>query len=93
MPTAQVLLWYPVVLRANIDWMIASLMKNNIRDLWQVELGIEADNDGFGMTASGLFLINPPWTLAEQLRESLPLLVEQLAPTGGTWFVKNLVPE
>ncbi len=93
MPTAQVLLWYPVVLRANIDWMISSLMKTGMRDLWQVELGIEADNEGFGMTASGLFLLNPPYTLATQLRESLPLIVEQLAPTGGNWCVKNLVPE
>ena len=93
MPTAQVLLWYPVVLRANIEWMIASLLKSGMRDLWQVELGIEADSEGFGMTASGLFLLNPPWTLAAQLRESLPLLVEQLAPGAGTWFVKNLVAE
>jgi 23S rRNA (adenine2030-N6)-methyltransferase len=93
MPAVQVLLWYPVVLRANIDWMTASLIKSGIRDLWQVELGIERDNEGFGMTASGLFLINPPWTLAEQMRESLPLLVEQLAPASGSWFMKNLVDE
>jgi 23S rRNA (adenine2030-N6)-methyltransferase len=93
MPTAQVLLWYPVVLRANIDWMISSLIKTGMRDLWQVELGIAADSEGFGMTASGLFLLNPPWTLQTQLRESLPLIVEQLAPASGTWFVKNLVAE
>ncbi|MES2625109.1 MAG: 23S rRNA (adenine(2030)-N(6))-methyltransferase RlmJ [Pseudomonadota bacterium] len=93
MPTAQVLLWYPVVLRTNIDWMISSLMKHKIRDLWQVELGVQEDNDSHGMTSSGLFLINPPWTLAGQLKECLPALQAQLAPGTGQWLVKNLAPE
>jgi 23S rRNA (adenine2030-N6)-methyltransferase len=93
MPTAQVLLWYPVVLRANIEWMIGSLTKAGIRDLWQVELGVGADTDTHGMTSSGLFLVNPPWTLATQLQEALPLLQAQLAPVTGQWFVKNLIVE
>lgn len=93
MPTAQVLLWYPVVQRANINWMIEKLLHTEIRDLWQVELGIQADTDGFAMTASGLLLLNPPWTLPTQLRESLPLLQQQLAPATGHWLVENLVPE
>ena len=93
MPTAQALLWYPVVQRANINWMIEKLLRTEIRDLWQVELGIQADTDGFAMTASGLLLLNPPWTLPTQLRESLPLLQQQLAPATGHWLVENLVPE
>ena len=93
MPTAQALLWYPVVQRANINWMIEKLLHTEIRDLWQVELGIQADTDGFAMTASGLLLLNPPWTLPTQLRESLPLLQQQLAPATGHWLVENLVPE
>ncbi len=93
MPTAQVLLWYPVVLRANIDWMITALLKAGIRDLWQVELGVREDTDSHGMTSSGLFLVNPPWTLATQLQECLPLLRDQLAAGAGQWLVKNLAPE
>ncbi|MEY4641050.1 MAG: hypothetical protein RLZZ227_1044 [Pseudomonadota bacterium] len=93
MPTAQVLLWYPVVLRSNVDWMLAALMRQPLRDLWQVELGMRADSAEHGMTASGLFLLNPPWTLAAQLRETLPLLQQHLAPQQGSWFVKNLVAE
>jgi 23S rRNA (adenine2030-N6)-methyltransferase len=93
MPAAQVLLWYPVVQRGNVDWMIATLLKSAVRDLWQVELGISADTDTHGMTASGLLLLNPPWTLAAQLREALPVLQQQLAPATGHWLVKNLVGE
>ncbi len=93
MPSAQAVLWYPVVQRSNVDWMIAMLLKSPLRDLWQVELGVQPDTDTHGMTASGLFLLNPPWTLAAQLREALPLLQQQLAPDTGHWFVKNLVGE
>jgi 23S rRNA (adenine2030-N6)-methyltransferase len=93
MPTAQVLLWYPVVLRGNIDWMVGELLKTSVRDLWQFELGVQADSDSHGMTASGLLAVNPPWTLPAQLRDALPLLQQQLAPGGGHWLVKNLVAE
>ena len=93
MPTAQVLLWYPVVMRSNVDWMLAALLRQPLRDLWQVELAVRSDTDTHGMTASGLFILNPPWTLAAQLRETLPLLQQQLAPQSGSWFVKNLVAE
>jgi 23S rRNA (adenine2030-N6)-methyltransferase len=92
MPAAQVLLWYPVVRRDNVDAMIHALLKSSARDLWQAELGIAPDTVEHGMTASGLLLLNPPWTLAAQLREALPLLQEQLA-ANGHWFVKNLVGE
>jgi 23S rRNA (adenine2030-N6)-methyltransferase len=93
MPAAQALLWYPVVQRSNVDWMIELLLKSPVRDLWQVELGVQADSEGYGMTASGLLLLNPPWTLAAQLQEALPLLQQQLAPGAGHWLVRNLVGE
>ena len=93
MPSAQVLLWYPVVQRAQVDWMVATLLKSPLRDLWQVELGVQPDTEAHGMTASGLLILNPPWTLAGQLSEVLPLLQQQLAPGTGHWLVKNLVAE
>lgn len=93
MPAAQVLLWYPVVQRSNVDAMIHAVLKSPVRDLWQAELGIEADTEEHGMTASGLLLVNPPWTLATQLREALPVLQQQLAAARGHWLVKNLVGE
>jgi 23S rRNA (adenine2030-N6)-methyltransferase len=92
MPAAQVLLWYPVVRRDNVDGMIHALLKSSLRDLWQAELGIAPDTTEHGMTASGLLLLNPPWTLAVQMREALPLLQEQLAASGH-WLVRNLVGE
>jgi 23S rRNA (adenine2030-N6)-methyltransferase len=41
--------------------------------------------DGFGMNGSGMFIINPPWTL-EKLHETLPRLTELLAQGEGAKY-------
>ncbi|GGO87331.1 ribosomal RNA large subunit methyltransferase J [Marinobacterium nitratireducens] len=92
-PAMTCLIWYPVVARPRIDEMARGLCRGGIRNLWQTELGLAPDSDGYGMTSSGLFMINPPWTLAEQLREALPELVERLAPEQGRWMLEQLVGE
>jgi 23S rRNA (adenine2030-N6)-methyltransferase len=43
-----------------------------------------------GMRASGMHVINPPFTLASQLRESLPWVLGALRePVGASWTVEN----
>ena len=93
MPSAQVLLWYPVVERTQADKLLAALLRSDLRDLWQYELGTAPDSAGHGMTASGMLVLNPPWTLAAQLNNILPLVQQQLAPDTGHWLVQNLVGE
>ena len=93
MPGAVVLLWYPVVERETVDRMLAALSSSALRDLWQYELGLEPDSPGHGMSASGMLALTPPWTLAEQLRNALPLLQRQLAPERGFTAVRQLLPE
>ncbi len=34
--------------------------------------------DGFGLFGSGMFVLNPPYTLASELKKALPYLVETL---------------
>ena len=34
--------------------------------------------DGYGMHGSGMFIINPPWTLQQTLAEIMPYLVKVL---------------
>lgn len=93
MPGAGVLLWYPVVERETIDKMLGALTGSELRDLWQYELGLEPDTPGHGMSACGMLALNPPWTLAAQLRNALPLLQRQLAPERGFSVVQHLLPE
>ncbi len=93
MRSAQILLWYPVVERGDIERMIANLQRTSVRDLWQFELGVAPDQSGHGLTASGMLVVNPPFTLPEQMRAILPLIQQQLAPAYGHWLVKNLIGE
>jgi 23S rRNA (adenine2030-N6)-methyltransferase len=42
--------------------------------------------DGFGMHGSGVFVINPPWTLQASLEEVMPWLVRVLGLDAGAGF-------
>jgi 23S rRNA (adenine2030-N6)-methyltransferase len=47
----------------------------------------QADERGFGMLGSGMFVVNPPFTLHDELAECLPVLVEQLGQYDGANYV------
>ncbi len=43
--------------------------------------------EGIGMHGSGMFIINPPWTLHAMLKETLPYLVKILGQDAGAGFI------
>lgn len=87
-------LWYPVVLRQQIKRMFNELQATGIRRILQIELGVRPDSDRFGMTASGMIVINPPWKLEQQMKNVLPWLEKVLVPSGtGYSKVSWIVPE
>ncbi len=86
-------IWYPVVNRADIDDMIEGLQNLGIRKILQIELGVSADTNERGMTASGMIVINPPWKLEAQMKAILPFLKQTIAPATGRWTVDWIVPE
>ncbi|GIB58247.1 Protein involved in catabolism of external DNA [Vibrio cholerae] len=45
------------------------------------------------MTASGMIVINPPWTLESQMQTILPFLKQAIAPATGHYKVEWVVPE
>lgn len=92
--TGTYALWYPVVERHRNQVMEQALQTSGIKNVQLFELGIEADTDGHGMTACGMIVINPPWTLASEMQRALPWLAEVLGP-GGTGFyrIQTLVGE
>ncbi|MPY71144.1 MAG: 23S rRNA (adenine(2030)-N(6))-methyltransferase RlmJ [Alphaproteobacteria bacterium] len=89
-PAGVFLLWYPVVDRARIDGMEVSFRAGPVRKLFRLELGIAPDAPGRGMTASGLFVVNPPFTLPDAAAAALPWLTEALGARGprrADWVV------
>lgn len=87
------LLWYPVVQRHFIDKMEQQFIDSNVRNVLQLEFQTAPDSDEFGMTGTGLFVVNPPWTLAAEAETLMPFLAEHLTCDKPSWVVKQLVEE
>ncbi|WP_319381523.1 23S rRNA (adenine(2030)-N(6))-methyltransferase RlmJ [Thiomicrorhabdus sp.] len=90
--TGTYALWYPVVERSRIDRMEKLFKDSGIRNIQLFELGIARDNEK-GMTSSGMIVINPPWTLQQNMQETLPFLASCLAGKNGSFRVEQLVNE
>lgn len=92
--TGTYALWYPVIDRRTIDTMERQLKKTGIKNIQQFELGVKRGDRSSGMNASGLFVINPPWTLKQSMEQLLPKL-SKLLRQDDQYFskVKILVEE
>lgn len=81
--TATYALWYPVVERDRIERLERLLVQSNIPNIQRYELGVCADTQEHGMTASGMMIINAPYTLKAELDVLLPDLAVLLADANG----------
>lgn len=86
-------IWYPVVDRYRVDKMEQQLESSGIRNIQVFELSVSLDSEEKGMTGSGMIVINPPWTLKQEMSEVLPYLLQQLAPQSGHFRNVQLVDE
>ena len=78
--TGTYVLWYPELARRESVELPERLMKLGAENWLHVTLSTQPPAaDGLGMTGSGLFIINPPWTLPQTLEATLPWLSQQLA--------------
>jgi 23S rRNA (adenine2030-N6)-methyltransferase len=98
MPGATFMLWYPVVDAARVQRLERELNKSRIRNLHLFEIGVREigvhEPGDTGMTAAGLIIVNPPWTLAATANTVLPMLANALADEGkGYSRYTCLVPE
>lgn len=81
--TGTYVLWYPLLARREAVELPERLLKLGAGNWLHVTLSTQPPaTDGLGMTGSGLFVINPPWTLPAMLEDTLPWLAEQLGADG-----------
>ncbi len=77
--TGTYLVWYPLLQRPEPAEMVRELIALNT-DFLQVEMMVQAPSlDGYGMHGSGMFIVNPPYTLPKILAETIPILTRLLA--------------
>ena len=85
------LVWYPIVARPEAHQLPRRLktLTNQANRPWlhaSLSIGQAPTDDPDvmrGLTASGMFVINPPHVLAQQLRDTLPWLVQVLGQGKG----------
>jgi 23S rRNA (adenine2030-N6)-methyltransferase len=79
-------LWYPIKGRPEPDAFAKSLTKLGIRKILRAELTVSPLSDPSRLNGSGLIVINPPWTLEDELKTLLPVLAGILGRDGGGGF-------
>ena len=78
-PSGMTLLWYPVKDRGLVGDFIARVRARLPTESLRVELDTGASEHEAGLSACGLLLVNPPWTLERELNAALPFLARRLA--------------
>ena len=74
-------IWYPILSRresASLPDHLKKIAAAHKRSWLQTELRVENAPGERRLQASGMFIINPPWTLEKHLAQALPVLVKAL---------------
>ena len=79
--------WYPQLQRAEARQLPGHLKQLPVKSWLHVALSVQAPSaEGFGMHGSGMFILNPPWTLHAELKQVMPYLVKVLGQDEGASF-------
>ena len=86
-PGGTYAVWHPLLARAEARRLPEALKRLPAKSWLHATLTVCSPRaDGFGMHGSGMFVINPPWTLREALAPVLPYLAHALAQDAGAGF-------
>lgn len=84
--TGVIAIWYPAFEQRWVERYERALRATGIDKLAVYELRVAHERVGGGLTGSGVFVVNPPWQLDEELQDALPWLAERLALDAGATF-------
>jgi 23S rRNA (adenine2030-N6)-methyltransferase len=85
--TGTYAIWYPQLSRTESQQLPERLKSAAGKDWLHVALSVRAPSkDGIGMHGSGMFVVNPPWTLHGTMQQTLPYLVSTLGQDAGAKF-------
>jgi len=84
-------IWYTVVERAWINRMESQLKSAGVRNVQRFELAVDTDDTQSGMNASGMIVINAPWTLFKKMESVLPKLAKVVGRDGEGGFKCDVI--
>jgi 23S rRNA (adenine2030-N6)-methyltransferase len=83
-------IWYPILSRresASLPDHLKKIAAAHKRSWLHTELRVENAPGERRLQASGMFIINPPWTLEKHLAQALPVLVKALGIGSGAQYL------
>ncbi|MDR1529544.1 MAG: 23S rRNA (adenine(2030)-N(6))-methyltransferase RlmJ [Burkholderiales bacterium] len=79
--------WHPCLAKRETHLLTGTLRRLPFKNWLYATLTVQKPSmDGFGMHGSAMFIGNPPWTLAENLKETLLYLVRRLGKDESAAF-------
>jgi 23S rRNA (adenine2030-N6)-methyltransferase len=84
--TGVVAIWYPVIERRWVERYERALRASGIAAISTYELSVAGERRTGGLVGSGMFVVNPPWQLDEELDAALPWLAERLSVDDGAGY-------
>ena len=84
--TGVVAIWYPVIERRWVERYERALRAARIGEITTYELCIARERRGGGLVGSGMFVVNVPWRLDDELHEALPWLAQRLGVDGEATY-------
>lgn len=79
--------WYPQVVRPESQRFAEQLKQMQPTDWLHLTLTVSRPReDGYGLFGSGMFILNPPYTLAAAMKKALPYLVKVLGQDETAQF-------
>ncbi|WP_153768094.1 23S rRNA (adenine(2030)-N(6))-methyltransferase RlmJ [Labrenzia sp. CE80] len=86
--------WYPLKDRHGLRRFDDALKDAGVKDVLTLELNVGKSGPDTAMLGSGMTIINPPYTLAEEMRTVLPWLRDCLRKgSEASWSVDQLIAE
>ncbi len=87
------MVWYPQVTKVEAAELPRRLEALAPKGWLHVRLTVqEPDSQGFGLAGSGVFILNPPYTLHDQVLAVMPYLVDVLGQYDGANFLVEQKP-
>ena len=82
------MVWYPQVQKLEAAQLPKRLEALSPKGWLHARLTVQRpDSQGFGLAGSGVFIINPPYTLHDDLLEVLPWLTDVLGQYDGANYL------
>jgi len=98
-PTGIYMLWYPAKERRGPDRLarevasIAAAREGGSAHCLRIEFSVAPQTADSGLVSAGLLIVNPPWTLASELKTILPELEKPLGLGGaGRYRIETVRP-